>query len=73
MTFANDGGQEPMYCNHPNTGKPGSDFKFTFKYQDVPIEPLYPFGYGSAIQPFATGIWSFQKKRSQWTGRCAVV
>lgn len=52
VTFANDGGQEPMYYNHPNTGKPGSDFKFTSKYQDVPIKPLYPFGYGLSYTEF---------------------
>lgn len=52
VTFANDGGQEPMYYNHPNTGKPGSDFKFTSKYQDVPIDPLYPFGYGLSYTEF---------------------
>lgn len=53
VTFANEAGQEPMYYNHPNTGKPGSDFKFTSKYQDVPIAPLYPFGYGLSYTNFA--------------------
>lgn len=53
VTFANEAGQEPMYYNHPNTGKPGSDFKFTSKYQDVPIKPLYPFGYGLSYTEFA--------------------
>lgn len=53
VTFANEAGQEPMYYNHPNTGKPGGSFKFTSKYQDVPIEPLYPFGYGLSYTTFA--------------------
>ncbi len=53
VTFANEAGQEPMYYNHPNSGKPGSDFKFTSKYQDVPIAPLYPFGYGLSYTTFS--------------------
>ena len=53
VTFANEAGQEPMYYNHPNTGKPGGTFKFTSKYQDVPISPLYPFGYGLSYTAFA--------------------
>jgi len=53
VTFANAAGQEPMYYNHPNTGKPGGEFKFTSKYQDVPVAPLYPFGYGLSYTTFA--------------------
>ena len=53
VTFANEAGQEPMYYNHPNTGKPGGEFKFTSKYQDVPVTPLYPFGYGLSYTTFA--------------------
>ena len=52
VTFANEAGQEPMYYNHPNTGKPGGEFKFTSKYQDVPVTPLYPFGYGLSYTTF---------------------
>ncbi len=52
VTFANTAGQEPMYYNHPNTGKPGGKFKFTSKYQDAPVEPLYPFGYGLSYTDF---------------------
>ena len=35
-----------MYYAHINTGRPGGKSKFTSKYLDVPVEPLYPFGYG---------------------------
>lgn len=52
VTFANTAGQEPMYYNHPNTGKPGGKFKFTSKYQDAPVTPLYPFGYGLSYTTF---------------------
>lgn len=46
MTFPNATGQCPMYYAHINTGRPGGKSKFTSKYIDAPIEPLYPFGYG---------------------------
>lgn len=39
-------GQCPMYYAHINTGRPGGKSKFTSKYLDAPVEPLYPFGYG---------------------------
>lgn len=45
-TFPNASGQCPMYYAHINTGRPGGKSKFTSKYLDVPVEPLYPFGYG---------------------------
>lgn len=50
-------GQEPLYYNHFNTGRPadGTDLtrppnsfaeKFTSRYVDEQNSPLYPFGYG---------------------------
>lgn len=52
VTFPNAAGQEPMYYNHPSTGKPGGEFKFTSKYQDVSVKPLYPFGHGLSYTDF---------------------
>ena len=46
MTFPPASGQCPMYYAHMNTGRPGGKSKFTSKYLDAPVEPLYPFGYG---------------------------
>lgn len=63
VTFANEAGQEPMYYNHPNSGKPGSDFKFTSKYQDVPIAPLYPFGYGLSYTNFSYADLKLEKDK----------
>lgn len=39
-------GQCPIYYNHTSTGRPAGKGKFTSKYLDIPVEPLYPFGYG---------------------------
>lgn len=46
VTFPYASGQCPMYYAHINTGRPGGRSKFTSKYLDAPVEPLYPFGYG---------------------------
>lgn len=45
-TFPAATGQCPVYYAHMNTGRPGGKSKFTSKYLDAPVEPLYPFGYG---------------------------
>ena len=45
-TFSYASGQCPMYYAHINTGRPGGKSKFTSKYLDTPLEPLYPFGFG---------------------------
>lgn len=51
-TFPAMTGQCPRYYNHPNTGRPGSKSKFTSRYLDAPVEPLYPFGYGLSYTSF---------------------
>lgn len=51
-TFPNTTGQCPMYYNGPRTGRPGSKSKFTSRYLDAPVEPLYPFGYGLSYTTF---------------------
>lgn len=52
-TFPAMTGQCPRYYNHPNTGRPGSKSKFTSRYLDAPVEPLYPFGYGLNYTEFS--------------------
>lgn len=51
-TFPAMTGQCPMYYNSPKTGRPGSKSKFTSRYLDAPLEPLYPFGYGLSYTSF---------------------
>jgi len=35
-----------LYYDHIRTGRPAGKFKFTSKYLDAPVEPLFPFGWG---------------------------
>lgn len=46
VTFPQSTGACPCYYNHPSTGRPGGKSKFTSKYLDIPLEPVYSFGYG---------------------------
>jgi beta-glucosidase len=52
-TFPRFVGQEPLFYNHKNTGRPAKpDQKYTSKYIDVKIGPLYPFGFGLSYTTF---------------------
>lgn len=46
VTFPQSSGASPCYYNHPSTGRPGGKSKFTSKYLDIPLEPVYSFGHG---------------------------
>lgn len=51
MSFPRAVGQEPLYYNHFNTGRPFTPgkrgaVKYVSKYIDCPNEPLFPFGFG---------------------------
>src|SRR5204863_8315620 len=53
VTFPRNVGQEPLYYNHMNTGRPpDANNKYTSKYLDVPWTPLFPFGYGLSYTQF---------------------
>lgn len=53
VTFPRNVGQEPLYYNHLNTGRPpDAGNKYTSKYLDVSWTPLFPFGYGLSYTQF---------------------
>lgn len=53
VTFPRAVGQEPLYYNHMNTGRPpDANNKYTSKYLDVAWTPLFPFGYGLSYTTF---------------------
>jgi beta-glucosidase len=45
-------GQEPLYYNAKNTGRPASDSMFSSRYTDVPNTPQFPFGFGLSYTSF---------------------
>jgi beta-glucosidase len=53
VTFPRTVGQLPLYYAHKNTGRPADpNNKYTSKYLDVPVTPLFPFGYGLSYTQF---------------------
>lgn len=52
VTFPRTVGQVPIYYNYKNTGRPPGAAKYTSKYLDLPVTPLFPFGYGLSYTRF---------------------
>ncbi|MEJ7618677.1 MAG: fibronectin type III-like domain-contianing protein, partial [Pyrinomonadaceae bacterium] len=52
ITFPRAVGQVPIYYNQKTTGRPPTDQKYTSKYLDSLVTPLYPFGYGLSYAQF---------------------
>lgn len=60
-TFPYATGQCPLYYDHISTGRPGGKSKFTSKYLDTPLEPVYPFGYGLSYTEFSYSALQVEK------------
>lgn len=57
VSFPYHVGQEPLYYNSKNTGRPishyvGSDLVFKSHYNDAPNDALFPFGHGLSYSKF---------------------
>lgn len=53
VSFPYHVGQEPLYYNVKNTGRPGpSDMVFWSHYTDAPNQALFPFGHGLSYTTF---------------------
>ena len=53
VTFPRSVGQVPLYYNQEPTGRPADpNNKYTAKYLDEPVTPLYPFGFGLSYTSF---------------------
>jgi beta-glucosidase len=52
-TFPRAVGQVPIYYNHKSTGRPADPTnRYTSKYVDMPVTPLFPFGFGLSYTSF---------------------
>jgi beta-glucosidase len=70
VTFPLSVGQIPIYYNHKNTGRPPDvNNKYTSKYLDVPVTPLYPFGYGLSYTQFQLTNLSLSARSIRPDGR----
>jgi beta-glucosidase len=73
VTFPRAVGQEPLYYNHMNTGRPSdANNKYTSKYLDVSWTPLYPFGYGLSYTQFRLQNLQLSAKSIRPDGRVTV-
>jgi beta-glucosidase len=53
VSFPRSVGQIPIYYSHMNTGRPpDTSNKYSSKYLDIPVTPLFPFGYGLSYTQF---------------------
>ena len=53
MTVPRNTGQIPIFYNTKRVSRPLDNTRYTSKYIDSPIEPLYPFGYGLTYTEFS--------------------
>jgi beta-glucosidase len=65
-------GQVPIYYNHKNTGRPAAAEKYTSKYLDLPVTPLYPFGHGLSYTTFGYSDLRLSPPRIGPTGSVSV-
>src|SRR6266568_1362079 len=73
VTFPRSVGQEPLYYNHMNTGRPPDPKnKYTSKCLDIPWTPLFPFGYGLSYTQFRLSNLQLSATRIRPDGRLIV-
>jgi beta-glucosidase len=57
-------GQIPCFYYHKNTGRPASsENKYTSKYIDISVSPLYPFGHGLSYTDFKYSRLKIKNKK----------
>jgi beta-glucosidase len=73
VTFPRSTGQIPIYYNRKNTGRPPDpNNKYTSKYLDSPVTPLFPFGYGLSYTQFRLSNLQLSAPTIRTDGRLTV-
>ena len=74
VTWPRSVGQEPLYYNHLDTGRPAGNTdltrpatdvasKYVSRYIDEQNTPQFPFGYGGSYTTFSYGTTSIGTQR----------
>ncbi|MFD1095008.1 beta-glucosidase BglX [Salegentibacter chungangensis] len=70
VSFPRNVGQEPLYYNQKNTGRPSGGEQVTWShYTDSRRDALYPFGYGLSYTDFEYGEISLDKNEFSKDGK----
>lgn len=74
VTFPRASGQQPLFYNHPRTGRPELPEMSAFKarWREHPNEPLYPFGHGLTYSTFEYGAVDAASGELAWDGELVV-
>jgi beta-glucosidase len=73
VTFPRYVGQIPLYYNHLNTGRPPDpEKKYSSKYLDMPVTPLFPFGFGLSYTEFQVSNLQLSSPSIQTNGKLTV-
>jgi beta-glucosidase len=72
VTFPRTVGQVPLYYNHKNTGRPSSAKRWSTKYLDLPVTPLFPFGHGLSFTKFDYSNLRMSPKKIKSDGKVKV-
>lgn len=67
ITFPYSTGQIPIYYNHRQSARPHQG-----KYQDIPVTPLYDFGYGLSYTSFQYGELKTSSLRAKSEGKIVI-
>lgn len=71
ITFPRTVGQAPVYYSHKNSGRPPQIDRDSVGYIDLPVTPLFPFGYGLSYTSFQYSGLQVETPRVSSTGQAA--
>jgi len=74
VSFPHDSGQQPLFYNHPRTGRPETPEMSEFKarWREYPNTALYPFGHGLGYGRIEYGAAAVDPPELRWDGTLTV-